>query len=78
MVGTGFEYALFGNWSAKIEYDYLDLGNKDVTLSGTVTTVTTGIGNPLTSHFDTTRNVKVDQTLHVVKIGVNYRFFGGY
>jgi outer membrane immunogenic protein len=29
MFGAGIEYALAGNWSAKVEYNYLDFGNKD-------------------------------------------------
>ena len=33
-VGGGFEWALLDNWSAKVEYLYLDLGNEDY-FSGT-------------------------------------------
>ena len=28
-VGTGLEYAFWGNWSAKIEYNYIDFRHKD-------------------------------------------------
>ena len=56
--GTGVEYAISDNWSARLEYQYVDLGNEGVALSGP-----TG-----TAVFD------VDQSMHVVKAGVNYRF----
>ena len=36
MVGAGIEHALDAHWSAKIEYDYLDLGTKNYTFNGTV------------------------------------------
>jgi outer membrane immunogenic protein len=29
-VGTGVEWAFWGNWSAKAEYNYIDLGNRTV------------------------------------------------
>ena len=29
-VGVGLEYAFLGNWSAKIEYLYVDLGSFDL------------------------------------------------
>jgi outer membrane immunogenic protein len=59
-VGGGVELALWQNWSAKLEYNYMDLGRKDVTFSDGVTFMT----------FD------VDQQMHVVKFGINYRFGG--
>ncbi len=58
------------NWSAKVEYDYMDFGSKDVAfaVSGrSCDTTNAGAGN-------NTRTVSVDQTLHVVKFGVNYRW----
>jgi outer membrane autotransporter protein len=62
-VGGGIEVALGGNWSAKGEYNFMDLGKKSVTF--------TDGGDVIP--FD------VDQQLHVVKFGINYRFggFGG-
>ena len=40
-VGAGLEYAFLGNWSAKLEYLYVDLGNTtcDVATCGVATTV---------------------------------------
>ena len=49
MLGIGAEYALWDNWTAKIEYNMMDFGN----------------GGPF-----------ADNTFHVVKGGINYRFGG--
>jgi outer membrane immunogenic protein len=57
-VGGGGEIAIDNNWSAFLQYNYLDFGNKEVTFPGL------GIA-------------KIDQTVHVVKFGVNLRLFGG-
>jgi outer membrane immunogenic protein len=35
-VGTGVEWAIWNNWSVKVEYDYLDFGNKTVAVNGTL------------------------------------------
>lgn len=58
-VGAGWEYAFATNWSAKIEYNYLDLGT------------TSEIFNVLSDSFE---QEKIEHTLHIVKAGVNYRF----
>jgi outer membrane immunogenic protein len=60
-VGAGLEYAFSPNWSAKIEYNYLDFGNKSVTF-----TAVPGI----------TGTIDIDQNINVVKAGINYRFGG--
>jgi outer membrane immunogenic protein len=62
MVGIGYEYAFLGNWSAKIEYDYLGLGTERITVV-TVPGIT-----PPTRQFD------VRQDILLVKVGINYRF----
>jgi outer membrane immunogenic protein len=62
MLGAGFEYAFTPNWSAKIEYNYLDFGGATRTVTGTF------LGAP----FAFTDNV--DLTTHLVKVGINYRF----
>jgi outer membrane immunogenic protein len=60
-VGTGFEYAVSSNWSAKLEYLYYDLG--------TVTNAMTDILiNP--DEFRGAGAVKGN----IVRVGVNYRF----
>jgi outer membrane immunogenic protein len=62
MSGTGIEIALSGNWSMKGEYNYMNLGTRSVTFTGTPAGVT----------FDG----DIRQRIHVVKFGVNYRFGG--
>ena len=68
MLGFGVEYALGGNWSVKGEYDYFHLGNRNVTFAGSqsVGAVTTPV----------VADLPIEQALHVVKIGANYRFGG--
>lgn len=63
LVGVGIEYAFAGNWSAKLEYNYMDLGSKLVTLTTTGGLVATP--------------ANVDLTVQTVKAGINYRFNWG-
>jgi outer membrane immunogenic protein len=63
LIGGGLEYAFAGNWSGKIEYNYIGFGSDNVTH--------TEIGNP-TNVFDT----RIKQNLSVIKVGLNYRFGG--
>ena len=62
MLGIGYEYAFLGNWSVKIEYDYLGFGDERITLVSVP-----GITPP-------TRQLDVWQDISLVKLGVNYRF----
>lgn len=55
--GAGVEFAVSGNWSAKLEYDYIDLSRRTLDLSA--------FGLP---------DVNVDPNIHLVKLGLNYRF----
>jgi outer membrane immunogenic protein len=66
MVGAGVELALSGNWSAKLEYNYMDFGNelRDFTF-------TPALGGTFCC------GVNIEQHLHVVKFGINYRFAAG-
>ena len=57
-IGAGLEYAFAPRWSAKIEYNYLDFGSETVTF-------TTGGGGTFLR--------EVDQQIHAVKAGLNYR-----
>ena len=65
MVGGGLEYGLTDHFSGKIEYNYMDLGDKEVVFDRSTLIITR------------TARMSVDQVLHVVKIGLNYRFGGG-
>src|SRR5690606_16838511 len=58
-VGLGYEYDFGSNWSAKLEYSYIDFGKERVTFS------------PGAEFLD------IDQDMHVVKWGLNYRFATG-
>jgi outer membrane immunogenic protein len=69
--GVGIEYAFARNWSAKLEYDYLDFGTRTVTLNGTVT-------NPFdNSTSSLSVSDRIREQVSVVRAGVNYRFDWG-
>jgi len=58
-VGAGVEWAVWENWSVKLEYDYLDFGSRTVTFN-----------DPQLGAV----NISVSQRISEVKLGVNYRF----
>jgi outer membrane immunogenic protein len=66
VVGAGVEYALWGGWSAKVEYDFMDFGTKNVDfpLSGPA------IGGGLTVHTF----VDDQERVQLIKAGLNWRF----
>jgi len=65
-VGGGFEYGFADNWSAKIEYLYVDLGTIDTRIpSCTACAVGSDIG------------VSHKYTENIARFGLNYRFGGG-
>jgi len=62
MVGGGVEYGGWGNWTWKLEYNFMDFGHRTI-------------------HFDRVlpgcdcrRDLDFDLQVHVVKVGLNYRF----
>jgi len=63
--GAGVETSLFGNWSAKLEYLYVDLGD----VNNTITTAPTAIGT--FGVFTGSHQIKD----HIVRGGVNYKAF---
>jgi outer membrane immunogenic protein len=63
-VGGGFEWGFAPQWSAKVEYNYIDFGT--TTTNQNVTFSTAAVPNPLVRD--------VDLSLHVIKGGINYRF----
>jgi outer membrane immunogenic protein len=65
LVGAGFEYAFTNNWTVKLEYDYLGLGNRTVFIPATAPFLA---GDTFVSN---NRNVQM------VKVGVNYLFNWG-
>jgi outer membrane immunogenic protein len=76
IVGTGVEWGLWGNWSAKIEYDFLDFGSYDVALNGTASGAFQGfeVCFPCSASFANTHTIHVDQQIHLVQVGLNYKF----
>src|SRR5207248_3313507 len=58
-VGAGAEYAFAPNWTAKLEYNFMDFGKQRETFVGPLVAFPTDI----------------DQYVHVVKVGVNYKFW---
>jgi outer membrane immunogenic protein len=57
--GAGLEYAFAGNWSAKVEYDYLGFGSQTLNLP-----------TPAFPAYTSSANLNVQE----VKFGINYRF----
>jgi outer membrane immunogenic protein len=62
MAGAGLEWGFTPNWSAKIEYNFMDFGTDSVSFAFA--------GVPII-------NLDIDQQVHVVKAGINYRFNWG-
>jgi outer membrane immunogenic protein len=67
LVGIGGEYALTNNWTAKVEYNYIDLGNKDIHGLSTDSDPTSG----------PEETYRVKTRLNVIKAGLNYKFDWG-
>jgi outer membrane immunogenic protein len=61
-IGAGVEGAIGGNWTAKLEYLYVDLGTVNNTFAGTAPFA------PITTSTHVTDNI--------MRAGVNYRFGG--
>ena len=68
-VGAGIEYALGSNWSAKLEYDYMDFGTKNLSLAPTSLGIFAPVGITL--------NVDDRERVQLIKAGLNYRFSWG-
>jgi outer membrane immunogenic protein len=67
-VGAGIEGAIGGNWTAKLEYLYVDLGRT----SGQFTTAFAALGGgTLTSNYSS------HVTDNVLRVGLNYKFTSG-
>jgi outer membrane immunogenic protein len=67
-VGAGVEGVISGNWTAKLEYLYVDLGN----VSGTfITPVIAPSGGFLTSSYSS------HITDNILRVGLNYKFGPG-
>jgi outer membrane immunogenic protein len=67
-VGAGIEGAIGGNWTAKLEYLYVDLGR---TTGPFATTIPALGGGTLTSSYSS------HVTDNILRVGLNYRFNSG-
>lgn len=65
--GAGVEWAFMKNWSAKVEYDYLDFGSENEDRNATYFNGATGLAV-------LTRDV--NWHIHEIKFGINYHFGG--
>jgi outer membrane immunogenic protein len=63
MIGAGFEYGGWGNWTWKLEYNFMDFGHRTIHFD-----------RVLTGCDCITRDLDFDLQVHVVKLGLNYRF----
>jgi outer membrane immunogenic protein len=64
MVGVGLEYGAWGNWSWKLEYNFMDFGHRNIHFDNVMTSCA----------CDLLHNVDFDVRVNVVKFGLNYRF----
>ena len=76
-VGTGLEYALAGNWSARLEYDFLRFGSHGVATPQAAPIAQPEFEGIFQSSAPDGRRVGVEQDMHAVKLALNYRFGGG-
>jgi outer membrane immunogenic protein len=79
-VGAGAEAAIGGNWSVKLEYLYMDLGNvggngaSATTVTNALNTPNQGFNTVTTTTATSAFNTKF--TDNIVRVGLNYRFGG--
>ncbi len=75
VVGAGAEGALWGNWTAKAEYLYMDLGTFDVAGAS----ATTNLLNTPSAGFNTVTTFNASAstrfTDHIFRVGLNYHFY---
>jgi outer membrane immunogenic protein len=63
--GAGIEWALWQDWSVRLEYDYYGFGTRSVTF----------IDNTFNAGFSGPENIKQD--IQVITLGVNFHAFAG-
>lgn len=68
-VGAGIEWALAGNWSAFVQYNYLGFGKRALVLRENDPAVALVVGSSFTEI--------IHEDVQVIKAGVNYRFNWG-
>lgn len=68
-LGAGIEQAITPAWSLKVEYDYRQFADVTMATPATVTTTDAGVSTPVP-----TSNTSLRQSMHAVKLGLNYHF----
>ena len=71
LLGMGLEWAFMGNWTTKIEADYIIYGNGDLNYAN-CNSQTQGL-NPTNTACGTRTNSE-SATKLLVKVGLNYKF----
>jgi outer membrane immunogenic protein len=67
VAGAGIEVALWDNWTGKAEYNYINLGRENLLFTNA----------PPAPGVRATDNWDIEQQIHVVKFGLNYRINWG-
>src|SRR3984957_11140879 len=73
LLGMGVEYAFLPNWSAKIEYNYIDYGTRS--FNSSISTNSGFAGTGLAALSGAQVPVSITENEHIIKAGVNYRFW---
>ena len=69
----GVEYAFLPNWSAKLEYNYIDYGTRSFNAS--IATNAAFAGTGLAGLSGVQVPASITESEHIIKAGVNYRFW---
>jgi outer membrane immunogenic protein len=73
LLGMGVEYAFLPNWSAKLEYNYIDFGTRSINASIAANPAFAGTGLAPLSGAQVPTSITENE--HLIKAGVNYRFW---
>jgi outer membrane immunogenic protein len=65
MIGAGLEYGAWGNWSWKLEYNFMDFGSRNIHFDNVMNCIECDLIR---------RDLDFDLKVNVVKFGLNYRF----
>ena len=72
LLGMGVEYAFLPNWSAKLEYNYIDFGTRSFNAS--IGTNAGFAGTGLAALSGVQVPTSITESEHIIKAGVNYHF----
>jgi outer membrane immunogenic protein len=72
LLGMGVEYAFLPNWSAKLEYNYIDFGTRSFNASIAANAAFAGTGLAPLAGVQVPASIAENE--HIIKAGVNYRF----